>query len=204
MPRSPTSSPIFESPTDIATSWAIPKIITDTKAGGQSPSEKTNIKSPLTTNSKSRTGIPIIIETNCDFEYSRLGVTGQSGGKPASIDIPARSPSLEDSDRFHLEVGAELDDEDYLVDEYRHAGHKSAQSFTGAVVYSKSSPTLYSPGSGINSQASPAEQCLMRKGFRVEVREYDTEKAEDSEQGDEVLDEGCCGCLGWFTAFWRR
>ncbi|KAK6499442.1 hypothetical protein TWF506_004071 [Arthrobotrys conoides] len=205
MPRSPTSSPIFEFPTEIITSLVIPKIITHSETNSQSQSTKINLKSPLTTKSKSRTGIPIIIETNCDTgRYSKVESTTQSSTKPAGVGLSSRSPSLEESDRSYFEVGAELEDEDYLVDEYSHPGHKLALSFKETVVYSKSLSTPHSPGSSITSQPPSAEQCLMQKGFRVEVREY-VEKSEGSEERDEgEPDQGCCGCMGWLTTFWRR
>ncbi|KAF3104784.1 hypothetical protein TWF102_009993 [Orbilia oligospora] len=196
MPLSPACSPIFEFPTEMATSLVIPKISirahSETKSQASSP--RINLKSSLTTKSRSRTGIPIIIETNCDTRSSELGATGQSGDKFS------RGPTLRESDSSYFKVGAESDDEDYVVDEYSHAGQKS----TEPVVYSKSLSTPHSPESSISSQPSLAEQCLMQKGFRVEVREYDAEKAEGSEQNDgSEPDQGCCGCFGWLAAFWK-
>ncbi|EGX44600.1 hypothetical protein AOL_s00188g268 [Orbilia oligospora ATCC 24927] len=197
MPRSPTCSPIFEFPTEMATSLVIPKISirTHSEIKSQALSPRINLKSPLTTKSKSRTGIPIIIGTNCDTRSSELGATGQSGDKSS------RDPTLRESDNSYFDVSAEPDDEDYVVDEYSHAGQKSTET----VVYSKSLSTPHSPESSISSQPSLAEQCLMQKEFRVEVREYDAEKAEGSEQNDgSESDQGCCGCFGWLAAFWKR
>ncbi|KAF3141319.1 hypothetical protein TWF703_002115 [Orbilia oligospora] len=180
MPLSPACSPIFEFPTEMATSLVIPKISirahSETKSQASSP--RINLKSSLTTKSRS----------------SELGATGQSGDKFS------RGPTLRESDSSYFKVGAESDDEDYVVDEYSHAGQKS----TEPVVYSKSLSTPHSPESSISSQPSLAEQCLMQKGFRVEVREYDAEKAEGSEQNDgSEPDQGCCGCFGWLAAFWK-
>ncbi|KAF3210149.1 hypothetical protein TWF192_003265 [Orbilia oligospora] len=197
MPRSPTCSPIFEFPTEMATSLVIPKISlrTHSEIRSQESSPRINLKSPLTTESKSRTGIPIITETNRDTRSSELRVTGQSS------DESSQSPTLGELDSSYFEVGAEPDNEDYVVDEYSHTGQKPTET----VAYSKSLSTPHSPGSSISSQPSLSEQCLMRKGFRVEVREYDAEKAEGLEQNDgPEPDQGCCGCFEWLTAFWKH
>ncbi|KAK6510215.1 hypothetical protein TWF481_004931 [Arthrobotrys musiformis] len=200
---SPASSPISRRPPNIPTSLVIPTVITETELRSQSPSGKFDGKSPLTAESKTRTGIPIIIETTCGSWYPRLGGTAQSISALASIDIAARNPILEESDHSYFEVGAELDDEDYFVDEYCHAGHKSALSFTEGVFYPKGSPAESSPQSNISSQPLPAEECLIQKGFRVKVREYEVEKPEPSEQDDDESSDGvCCLCLRWLKTYW--
>ncbi|KAK6351960.1 hypothetical protein TWF718_005108 [Orbilia javanica] len=204
MPRSPTFSPIFEFPTDIVTSLVIPPIKTNVQISIQSPLDKVNAKSPLTTRSKSRTGIPIAIEAGCNSGRPKPEASG-TRRKPTSTDSSSRNPSLEKSESSYFEIGADLDDEDYLVDEYCHSGHKSALSFTESMVYSKAMSTPNHLGGSVTSQPSPAEQCLMNKGIRVEVQEYDSEKTEGSEQGDEEeVEQEYCGCFGWLKTFWGR
>ncbi|KAK6517524.1 hypothetical protein TWF281_004175 [Arthrobotrys megalospora] len=204
---SPVSGTPWPSSWSSASALIIPTILTEAQSVQPSPSEKINTKSPLSTKSKSRTGVPITIDTRCD---SKLGVRPRSecisaGGLTCTtIETSSPNPSFEESDRSYFQVGAELDDEDYLHDEYRHAGHKSALSFSDTT-YSMDSATVHSAGSTVSSQPSPAEQCLMRKEFCVEVREYEEEdeKTKDLEEDDGgSLHCDCCGLFRWLEGRW--
>ncbi|KAK6338487.1 hypothetical protein TWF730_002550 [Orbilia blumenaviensis] len=205
--RSRSSSPSIriltpQSQPDTPTSLIIPTPVPDTRSICCFSPDKINVKSPLSNETKYRTGIPITIATSCNLNHGS-GCTPASGiSYPSNNTLQNSSP--EELERSYFVVSIEPDDEDYLTDEYHYTGHKSALSFTENFSFKKPL-TLHHPEETISIQPSTAEQCLIRDGFRVEIREYDPEKSEGSEFGDpdgSTLWQDCCRWFTWFKDCW--